>query len=426
MEDDNASSCSYRHAMRSCSTVRFSSPTRISSSSSSSSVSGSSSRNEDYDGVYENDGDQELVRLCQGSVESRGLLASEEAQESGRPGAADHLVVMVNGIVGSAKDWKFAADQIQAKLGDKIIVHCSSCNSALTTFNGIDFMGKRLADEVQEVIGRTSGLKKISFIAHSLGGLVARYAIARLYVPAKKQHIKSTSKKFQSPETKSVCLSAGLEPINFITLATPHLGSRGHEQLPFLFGLRCLEKLAISIAHWFVGRTGKHLFLADEDQGQLPLLQRMATDCEEGMFMSALRAFKRRVAYANVVNDHMVGWRTSSLRRESQLPKVKLSPVDAKYPHIMYVDKMQPLVNESKRSCQKTQVRELDNLSAQDPLEEELVTKLTEVPWERVDVTFHGANQRFIAHSTIQVKRLSMHAEGVDVISHLIDNLEVP
>ncbi|CAH2061325.1 unnamed protein product [Thlaspi arvense] len=39
---------------------------------------------------------------------------------------------------------------------------------------------------------------------------------------------------------------------------------------------------------------------------------------------SALSAFKRRVAYANVNFDYIVGWRTSSIRRPNELPKEML------------------------------------------------------------------------------------------------------
>jgi Putative serine esterase (DUF676) len=46
--------------------------------------------------------------------------------------------------------------------------------------------------------------------------LVARYSIARLYRPC----------------TGNIC---GLEPINFIAVATPHLGSRGNKQVSFSF-----------------------------------------------------------------------------------------------------------------------------------------------------------------------------------------------
>jgi hypothetical protein len=35
----------------------------------------------------------------------------------------DHLVVMVNGIVGSAADWKYAAEQFVKKFPDKVLVH---------------------------------------------------------------------------------------------------------------------------------------------------------------------------------------------------------------------------------------------------------------------------------------------------------------
>jgi triacylglycerol esterase/lipase EstA (alpha/beta hydrolase family) len=70
--------------------------------------------------------------------------------------------------------------------------------------------------QVLEVIGERPEINKISFIAHSIGGLVARYAIARLY----------------RPRTGDIC---GLEPINFVAVATPHLGSRGNKQVSFSF-----------------------------------------------------------------------------------------------------------------------------------------------------------------------------------------------
>lgn len=56
-------------------------------------------------------------------------------------------------------------------------------------------------------------------------------------------------------------------------------------QLPFLLGLAPFEKIAPLVAHWFVGKTGRHLFLTDGDSNHLPLLRRMVTDCDEGKFM---------------------------------------------------------------------------------------------------------------------------------------------
>lgn len=79
-----------------------------------------------------------------------------------------------------------------------------------------------------------AGLRKISFLAHSLGGLFARYAISILYSTAMKDA--SQSAACIAPTTggseKLECTSglgaiAGLEPINFITLATHTLVLEG-------------------------------------------------------------------------------------------------------------------------------------------------------------------------------------------------------
>ncbi|KAI5414909.1 hypothetical protein KIW84_040388 [Lathyrus oleraceus] len=299
----------------------------------------------------------------------------------------------------------------------------SECNSSKLTFDGVDTMGERLAEEVLSVVSRWPGLKKISFVAHSLGGLVARYAIARLFEYSSTLESEVTRRicncKEETECTKN-CIEqnyeariAGLEPMNFITFATPHLGSRGNKQLPFLCGLAFLERRASQTAHLVVGRTGKHLFLMDNDDGKPPLLLRMIENSDDLKFMSALRAFKRRVAYANANFDHMVGWRTSSIRRQHELPTFDLQLIDEKYPHIVHA-----------------KVGTVDDLSAKESTnvgdqtidtEEEMIRGLTQVPWERVDVSFRKSKQRYVAHSTIQVKTYWLHSDGSDVIFHMID-----
>jgi hypothetical protein len=47
--------------------------------------------------------------------------------------------------------------------------------------------------------------QRISFVAHSMGGLLARYAIGALF----------------NPEQGTV---AGLQPVHYISMATPHMG----------------------------------------------------------------------------------------------------------------------------------------------------------------------------------------------------------
>ena len=77
--------------------------------------------------------------------------------------------------------------------------------------------------QVISVIKRHPNLQKISFIGHSLGGLIARYAIAKLY----------TNDPINNHDSESISSEriAGLVPINFITVATPHLGTGGHRQV---------------------------------------------------------------------------------------------------------------------------------------------------------------------------------------------------
>ncbi|XP_020525707.1 putative lipase C4A8.10 isoform X4 [Amborella trichopoda] len=260
--------------------------------------------------------------------------------ESGNPSKSPaRLIVMVNGIIGSAANWKFAAKQFVRRFLDDVIVHCSECNSSTLTFDGVDALGERLAAEVKTVINRWPGLQKISFVAHSLGGLVARFAIGRLYeknTSENADYIDGESKD-QNREKVSEVKIAGLEPMNFITFATPHLGSRGHRQLPCLCGFWILEKVASRTAHWIAGRSGKHLFLNDHDEGRPPLLLRMVNVCDGLYLMSALKVFNRCVAYSNADFDHMVGWRTSSIRWQHELPR-KLLFKNEKYPHIVNVE----------------------------------------------------------------------------------------
>uniref|UniRef100_A0A0E0EM50 DUF676 domain-containing protein n=2 Tax=Oryza meridionalis TaxID=40149 RepID=A0A0E0EM50_9ORYZ len=253
--------------------------------------------------------------------------AQAEAEVAQGGGFPEHLVVMVNGLVGSADDWKFAAEQFVRRMPEKVIVHRSQCNSATQTFDGVDLMGERLANEVLSVVEQRRGVKKISFVAHSLGGLVARYAIGRLYEPNNKT--KSSSEKSRDEGVRLEGFIAGLEPMNFITFASPHLGSSGNKQT---------------------------MMMAD-----------------------AHSSFKWLMTHRLLVRDE-------------------------KYPHIVHVDKGATNSNEAEARS-----------DLYDP-EEEMIRGLTQVPWERVDVSFQKSSQRLVAHNTIQVKSYWLNSDGADYV----------
>ncbi|XP_073126666.1 uncharacterized protein [Henckelia pumila] len=349
-----------------------------------------------------------------------------EASRHGKDHVPTHLVVMVNGIIGSAQDWRYAAKQFVKAFPEDVIVHCSECNSSTLTFHGVDVMGKRLADEVISVVKRHPNLQKISFLAHSLGGLVSRYAAACLY---QQDFTRKNSKengdcmldesKESSEEKSPTGKIAGLEPVNFITSATPHLGSRGHKQVPVFCGFKAMEKVA-SHASGLLGRTGRHLFLRDCENGKPPLLLQMSSDSDDLKFISALKSFKRRVAYANTHHDHLVGWSSSSLRRRNQLPKHRNLLKDARYPHIVH-EVPSKLANPQDVYSPDAKVAR----SRRREMEEAMFRGLTTLTWERVDVNFGGSIQRLFAHNTIQVKTYCINYHGADIIQHMMDNFQL-
>lgn len=60
--------------------------------------------------------------------------------------------------------------------------------------------------------------------------------------------------------------------------------------------------------------------------------------------------------------------------------------------------------------------------------EEEMIRGLTQVAWERVDVSFHESKQRYIAHNTIQVsfkvdRLLSSNSCGLNCILYALYHL---
>ncbi|KAK6245862.1 hypothetical protein SCA6_008952 [Theobroma cacao] len=287
-----------------------------------------------------------------------------EVEFPGERNDPTHLVIMVNGIIGSAQNWRYAAKQFLKKYPEDVIVHCefydslrSERNSSMLTFDGVNVMGDRLAEEVKYVISRHPSVQKISFVGHSLGGLVARYAIARLYAQDLTRELSQTNGDCGTdhlgdscPENKFKGKIAGLEPINFITFASPHLGSRWHKQIPLLCGSHALEKVAARTS-WLLGRTGKHLFLTDGKEGKPPLLLQM----------------------------------------------IKHLPRGDKYPHVVNVETAKTATLDEVPSEAKVNGQEKINM------EEEMIRGLTKVSWERV-------------------KNYWVNSDGADVVEHMIDN----
>ncbi|OMJ80857.1 hypothetical protein SteCoe_18808 [Stentor coeruleus] len=113
---------------------------------------------------------------------------------------ATHLIVFVHGFQGNSFDVRLIRNQVALCRPDTILM-CSHMNEGETEGNILQ-MGERLSEEVVQYINEwcpKNSLEKISFIGHSLGGLIIRASLP---------YLTAYQNKFQF----------------FITFSSPHLG----------------------------------------------------------------------------------------------------------------------------------------------------------------------------------------------------------
>lgn len=279
---------------------------------------------------------------------------AKEREERGRPREGDNESADQNGSTGEKQH-----EEEDDEDDEEVIVRGYSGN-ATKTAKGIKYLGKRLARYVlsmtypdqpflpsvkgaAEVVAhavkgdnkddpmvkpshkhstimsdhhkehiesrsRPYKITSISFIAHSLGGPVQTYAVAYI-----QKH---------SPQFFDL-----IKPINFIALASPFLGLSNENPLYVKFALdfglvgRTGQDLGLTWraptlarSGWgaIVGNLGEtaHKKVYGESQPESkPLLRILPT----GPAHTALKKFRNRTVYSNVVNDGIVPLRTSCL-----------------------------------------------------------------------------------------------------------------
>ncbi|KAF2305314.1 hypothetical protein GH714_003644 [Hevea brasiliensis] len=345
---------------------------------------------------------------------TQGNFASRKGIVNGN-NEPDHLLVLVHGILASPSDWTYVEAELKKRLGRNFLIYASASNTYTKTFSGIDGAGKRLADEVMQVVKKTDSLKRISFLAHSLGGLFARYAVAVLYSENALGTGQSNNLVDSTlPRSARRGKIAGLDPINFVTLATPHLGVRGRKQLPFLLGIPFLEKLAPPMAPILAGRTGSQLFLTDGKPAKPPLLLRMASDCEDGNLYLPLV----HLDVAPSMQMYLMIPPRRSLDGYKHVVDVEYCPpISSDGPHFP------PEAAKAKEAAQNEPSVQ-NTVEYQEIVEEEMIHGLQQLGWKKVDVSFHSAFWPFFAHNNIHVKNEWLHNAGAGVIAHVADSLK--
>ena len=100
------------------------------------------------------------------------------------PPPRTHLVVLVHGLVGSASNWDVTRAALERHAPADWTILASNANARRRTFDGVDACGERLAAEVRDAVAAAGGpttIDRISFVGHSMGGLIARHAIGLLF-----------------------------------------------------------------------------------------------------------------------------------------------------------------------------------------------------------------------------------------------------
>ena len=209
-------------------------------------------------------------------IEEHQSVLSESIDEEQK----DHLVVLLHGVMGVPAHMQALSKEIVAVLGKRTHIFAPSCYSRLKSLQGTQRAGDSVFAGIKELIAKhNSTLKYISLIGYSFGGVVAFWLAGRL-----------ERNEF-----------LGLSPRNFITIACPHLGATDpdvkHENLFQI--MRALFVLYLG------GETGAELSHCDD----AVLLTWMADSASP--FFKGLKAFHRRVTFANLRGDRTVPFYTA-------------------------------------------------------------------------------------------------------------------
>lgn len=108
--------------------------------------------------------DQRDTRKAWGSFEHCRARLDQYQQELGLKFSSDHLYLLLHGLGRHKNSMARVTDHIK-KLGLPAI-----CLNYPSTFQSLDSH----ADDIEQLLNNLDGIKSVSFIGHSLGGLVAR------------------------------------------------------------------------------------------------------------------------------------------------------------------------------------------------------------------------------------------------------------
>ncbi|KAJ3142633.1 hypothetical protein HK101_003259 [Irineochytrium annulatum] len=253
-----------------------------------------------------------------------------------------HLLVYHNGLWGHHTHLDHLISVI-LRTHPTVPIEPLSCplNVGTLTYAGLDVLGARLASLI---IHRLTDLSKpavtdLSVVGYSMGGLVVRYAMGVLYA-------RGWLTGRGSVRTRV-----------FATFATPHLGTK-----LMAWGTGWQGGLLNWMASGMGGRSGAQMLIRDVRLKKKKALKGKKEEVVEVIaveeelvrgrpmlailadprlpFWKALEAFERRIVYANLINDRLVTYESSSVLAESPFDgtlseEIRYVVSDPRYPSIV-------------------------------------------------------------------------------------------
>lgn len=214
-------------------------------------------------------------------------------------------MVLVHGVHGAASDFRYLC-RLFARMEGMAVLALKANEQSKLLYEGLAASGERAVAETRAFLRANEDVRRLSLVGHSFGGLIIRYMAGVLY-------------------EREAC---ALEPVNFITIATPHLGIRRPQARPLLSG-GLVNAAFKAVSENMCSRMGRELNLIDHPDE--PVLVQLS----EGPYLAALHRFQRLKLYANIFNDLLVPYCTASIQSRNPYRMSKGPPaMSPRYPHI--------------------------------------------------------------------------------------------
>ncbi len=298
------------------------------------------------------------------------------------------LILMCHGLHGTIKDFtNRLTGSLERASSSSYFLVLPTCNQGKyvqliqsNTSNGTKVCAERVLSVMRKILKnhpRSRTLKDIIILGHSFGGIYTRYLLKLL--------------------VDESIIPKRLNPLHFISVASPHLGIRRKKGV--FFGL------FKTLAPIFAGSTGKELLLEDKN-GIMDVLS-------DGPFLDALSYFEQRTCYGNIYNDINVPLCTSTLRSQNPYREngVKISWEDKNYPGVVKTTFVKS-VEEDDASRQRLAFSGDSKRGSQI---RDIRKKLISLGWRRVDCKLWGPLG--LAH----VQIIGQQGGGEGVQSHIAD-----